>query len=386
MTARTVSVHLAGVRSGFAQGGQAAVQGALTVCCTCVQSPGERHGPANRPRLPGRAGGPPVPRRLPPGGARAGSAERSASPREPQVGGLAAHPAGEDVLIAAPTGSGKTLTAFLAALDGLFRLAAARGSSRTRRGCSTSRRSRRWATTCRRTCSQPLEELMSARAAREGYTPQEIRVQVRTGDTRPPSARRWCAGRRTSSSPRPSRSTSTSPPSAPARRCAARAHRDRRRDPRAGARQARHPLRALARAAQGASPRCARSSSACPPRRSRWSASPPSSPARATARCDAGAGRPPAAVGAARRDARRRARRRWPPTRCGARSTTGSVELAERAPHHAHLRQHPQAGRARGARSRRAARRRTRSPRTTAAWRASCASRPRSGSRRGSSR
>lgn len=45
-------------------------------------------------------------------------------PTEPQVRGWPLIRAGKDVLIAAPTGSGKTLTAFLSCLDELFRLAA----------------------------------------------------------------------------------------------------------------------------------------------------------------------------------------------------------------------------------------------------------------------
>src|SRR5262249_61470268 len=44
-------------------------------------------------------------------------------PSEPQRQGWPRILAGEDVLIAAPTGSGKTLSAFLAALDPLLRLA-----------------------------------------------------------------------------------------------------------------------------------------------------------------------------------------------------------------------------------------------------------------------
>src|SRR5689334_4518454 len=45
------------------------------------------------------------------------------TPSEPQSLGWPRIRAGEDVLIAAPTGSGKTLSAFLAALDRLLRLA-----------------------------------------------------------------------------------------------------------------------------------------------------------------------------------------------------------------------------------------------------------------------
>ena len=44
-------------------------------------------------------------------------------PTEPQIQGWPVIRSGRDVLIAAPTGSGKTLTAFLACLDELFRLA-----------------------------------------------------------------------------------------------------------------------------------------------------------------------------------------------------------------------------------------------------------------------
>jgi ATP-dependent helicase Lhr and Lhr-like helicase len=52
-------------------------------------------------------------------------AERLGEPSRPQVEGWPLIAAGHDVLIAAPTGSGKTLTAFLAALDRLFRQALA---------------------------------------------------------------------------------------------------------------------------------------------------------------------------------------------------------------------------------------------------------------------
>ena len=48
---------------------------------------------------------------------------RFAAPTEPQELGWPDLVAGRDVLIAAPTGSGKTLTAFLAAIDRLLRLA-----------------------------------------------------------------------------------------------------------------------------------------------------------------------------------------------------------------------------------------------------------------------
>ena len=66
--------------------------------------------------------------------------ERSfAAPTEAQQAAWPAIKAGRPVLIAAPNGSGKTLAAFLAAIDGLV----GRGSRRrcpTRRRSSTSRR------------------------------------------------------------------------------------------------------------------------------------------------------------------------------------------------------------------------------------------------------
>src|SRR3954447_12647072 len=47
--------------------------------------------------------------------------ERLGEPSEPQVQGWPEILRGRDVLIAAPTGSGKTLSAFLACVDGLMR-------------------------------------------------------------------------------------------------------------------------------------------------------------------------------------------------------------------------------------------------------------------------
>ena len=51
--------------------------------------------------------------------------ETLGEPTEPQIRGWPLIRAGGDVLIAAPTGSGKTLTAFIACLDELYRSAAA---------------------------------------------------------------------------------------------------------------------------------------------------------------------------------------------------------------------------------------------------------------------
>ena len=64
------------------------------------------------------------------------------SPRPPpaQVAAWPAIRAGRHTLVAAPTGSGKTLTAFLAALDGLVRHGLAPAGCPTRPRSSTSRR------------------------------------------------------------------------------------------------------------------------------------------------------------------------------------------------------------------------------------------------------
>ncbi|MFP2910036.1 DEAD/DEAH box helicase, partial [Pyxidicoccus sp. 3LFB2] len=108
-------------------------------------------------------------------------AERLGEPTRPQVEGWPLIHAGQDVLIAAPTGSGKTLTAFLAALDSLFRLAL----EGTLPDCTQVlyvSPLKALGNDVQKNLLQPLEELL-ARARAEGYTPQELRVQVRSGDT-----------------------------------------------------------------------------------------------------------------------------------------------------------------------------------------------------------
>ncbi|XXF79076.1 DEAD/DEAH box helicase [Myxococcaceae bacterium GXIMD 01537] len=108
-------------------------------------------------------------------------AERLGEPSRPQVEGWPLIQQGHDVLIAAPTGSGKTLTAFLAALDGLFRLALEGRLENATRVLYVSPL-KALGNDVQKNLLQPLEELM-ARARAEGFTPQEVRVQVRTGDT-----------------------------------------------------------------------------------------------------------------------------------------------------------------------------------------------------------
>ncbi|NVJ22441.1 MULTISPECIES: DEAD/DEAH box helicase [Myxococcus] len=108
-------------------------------------------------------------------------AERLGEPTRPQVEGWPLIQAGQDVLIAAPTGSGKTLTAFLAALDSLFRLALERNLEDRTQVLYVSPL-KALGNDVQKNLLQPLEELLS-RARAEGYTPGELRVQVRSGDT-----------------------------------------------------------------------------------------------------------------------------------------------------------------------------------------------------------
>jgi ATP-dependent Lhr-like helicase len=107
-------------------------------------------------------------------------------PSEPQRRGWPRILAGEDVLIAAPTGSGKTLSAFLAALDRLFRLAI---ENRLEDHTSVVYVSplKALSNDVQKNLLGPLEAIY-ALAAAEGLFPETVRVQVRTGDT-PASAR-----------------------------------------------------------------------------------------------------------------------------------------------------------------------------------------------------
>ena len=85
------------------------------------------------------------------------------------------------MLIAAPTGSGKTLTAFLAALDSLFRLAL-EGTLPDRTQVLYVSPLKALGNDVQKNLLQPLEELLQ-RARAAGYSPRELRVEVRTGDT-----------------------------------------------------------------------------------------------------------------------------------------------------------------------------------------------------------
>ena len=103
------------------------------------------------------------------------------TPSEPQSLGWPRILAGEDVLIAAPTGSGKTLSAFLAALDRLLRLAL-ENRLEDRTSVVYVSPLKALGNDVQKNLLAPLEAIY-ALAAREGLFPEPVRVQVRTGDT-----------------------------------------------------------------------------------------------------------------------------------------------------------------------------------------------------------
>ena len=109
-------------------------------------------------------------------------------PSEPQSRGWPRIQAGEDVLIAAPTGSGKTLVG----VPGRARPAAAARAGEPPRGPDVGRLRLAAQGARQRRAEEPARAArgqLRARGAREGLSPEPIRVQVRTGDT-PASERR----------------------------------------------------------------------------------------------------------------------------------------------------------------------------------------------------
>ena len=106
---------------------------------------------------------------------------RFAAPTEPQRLGWPAILSGDDTLIAAPTGSGKTLTAFLAAIDRLFRLAE-RGELTDGIRVIYVSPLRALSNDMHRNLEEPLAEI-SALAAEAGLEIAPIRAGLRTGDT-----------------------------------------------------------------------------------------------------------------------------------------------------------------------------------------------------------
>lgn len=106
---------------------------------------------------------------------------RFADATDPQREGWPHISAGRDILIAAPTGSGKTLTAFLSAIDRLLRLAEAGELENGIRVVYVSPL-RALSNDMHRNLQEPLDEIL-ALAAESGLEIPKIRVGLRTGDT-----------------------------------------------------------------------------------------------------------------------------------------------------------------------------------------------------------
>ena len=167
--------------------------------------------------------------------------------RHPQQAGWPAIAAGGNTLILAPTGTGKTLAAFLWELNALITRRPRASARRTRSISSTSRRSRRSTTTSSATSSARSRSCASA-STRAGEKFPEIRVAVRTGDT--PASARARMLRKTPhiliTTPESLHILLTS--RARTRHVQRAARRDRRRDPRRRRHEARRAPRAHARA------------------------------------------------------------------------------------------------------------------------------------------
>ena len=171
---------------------------------------------------------------------------RFGAPTEAQARGWPAihSSSGRDTLIAAPTGSGKTLAAFLVGIDGLIR-SSEEGTLEDRIGIVYVSPLKALGNDIQRNLEAPLAEIQ-ATAKELGLTLPSIRTAVRSGDT-PPSARQAII--RTPPHiliTTPEVAVSDADGGEESRATAARAHGDRGRDPRAGARQARQSFGALA--------------------------------------------------------------------------------------------------------------------------------------------
>jgi ATP-dependent Lhr-like helicase len=117
---------------------------------------------------------------------------RFGSPTEPQAAGWPEIQAGRDVLVSAPTGSGKTFAAFLSGLDSLFREGLGGDLPDETRILYVSPL-KALSNDIEKNLREPLAALREAAAA-AGLRPPAIRAAVRTGDT--PASRRQSMLRR----------------------------------------------------------------------------------------------------------------------------------------------------------------------------------------------
>ena len=103
-------------------------------------------------------------------------------PTEPQTQAWPAIRAGRDVLVAAPTGTGKTLTGFLVAIDAAYR--AGDAAVPPPPGISVHYLSplRALASDIQENLERPLAEI-GAIATAQGFAPTTVTTAVRTGDT-----------------------------------------------------------------------------------------------------------------------------------------------------------------------------------------------------------
>ena len=109
-----------------------------------------------------------------------------AGPTTPQEQGWPAIQSGRHTLIAAPTGAGKTLAAFLASLDSLFR-AGLKGELKDETYVVYVSPLKALSNDIHKNLEEPLAGIRAVMAQREGRD-IEVRAAVRTGDT--PAARR----------------------------------------------------------------------------------------------------------------------------------------------------------------------------------------------------
>src|SRR5580704_6641963 len=108
-------------------------------------------------------------------------------PTAPQIAAWPHIAEGSDVLVASPTGTGKTLTGFLVAIDAAYRAADAGAQRSGLPEVLYVSPLRALAVDVHENLHVPLTEIREE-AARLGYTDPELKVAIRTGDT--PAAER----------------------------------------------------------------------------------------------------------------------------------------------------------------------------------------------------